>query len=283
MLRDPETLPMKLNTEEITRYHEDGLVIPAHYRVPEPLLERIRVAYDNLLAANAGNPEFSADFILGPHLTTPGTYGVKGDPVWLEFAQIPEVLDMLEQVAGPDLVLWGVTIFGKPAHTGKETPWHQDGDYYPIEPLETTTVWISLDGSTPEQGCMRYIPGSHKEHRIFPHHNEQRDDLTLGQVIDDDQYDEDTARDIVLEPGQLSIHDVYLIHGSGANRSDRRRMGLVLRFMPASSFYNHDSGKLKEESGSPHGYSNRALFLVRGADKSGRNDFSRGHEQAVSA
>ena len=86
-----------------------------------------------------------------------------------------------------------------------------------------------------------------------------------------------TASDIVLEPGQISLHDVYLVHGSEANLSDKRRMGLVLRIMPSTSFYNHDSGKIKEDAGSPHGYSSRALFLLRGKDKSGRNDFNRGH------
>ena len=81
----------------------------------------------------------------------------------------------------------------------------------------------------------------------------------------------------MLEPGQISLHDVYLVHGSEPNLSDKRRMGLVLRIMPATSFYNHDSGKNKEDAGSPHGYSNRALFLLRGEDKSARNDFVRGH------
>ena len=269
---------MPLTDQEIETYRRDGLVIPSGYRLPPETLQRIGELYDKLLADNRDSPEFSADFILGPHLDANGTYGVKGDPEWLDFAHIPEILDMVEQLIGPDFILWGMTIFGKPAHNGKITPWHQDGDYYPIEPLETLTVWISLDGSTPENGCMRYIPGSHRGHRIYSHHFEHRDDYTLAQVIDDGQVDLEQARDIVLEPGQISLHDVYLVHGSEANRSDRRRMGLVLRIMPASSFYNHDSGKLKEDAGSPHGYSNRALFLLRGEDRTGRNDFTRGHE-----
>ena len=268
---------MPLSTEDIETYHRDGLVIPATYRLPAGTLASIERLYQKLLDDNRDNPEFSPDFILGPHLDASGSYGIKGDPEWLEFARIPEILDMVEQLIGPDFILWGMTIFGKPARIGKATPWHQDGDYYPIEPLETLTVWISLDGSTPEQGCMRFIPGSHREHRIYSHHFEHRDDYTLAQVIDDDQVDLEQARDIVLEPGQVSLHDVYLVHGSEANLSDRRRMGLVLRIMPASSFYNHDSGKIKEDAGSPHGYSNRALFLLRGTDRSGRNDFSRGH------
>jgi hypothetical protein len=269
---------MPLSTQEIETYRRDGLVIPADYRVPPATLARIDRLYQELLLKNADNPEFSADFILGPHLDANGTYGIKGDPEWLDFARIPEILDMVEQLIGPDLILWGVTIFGKPAHDGKATPWHQDGDYYPIEPLETLTVWISLDGSTPEQGCMRYIPGSHLNHRIFSHHFDHRGDYTLAQVIDDGQVDLDCARDIVLEAGQISLHDVYLVHGSESNRSNKRRMGLVLRILPATSFYNHNSGKIKEDAGSPHGYSQRALFLLRGEDRTGRNNFTLGHK-----
>lgn len=269
---------MLLTDQEIETYRRDGLVIPSAFRLPAKTLKQIDQLYQQLLHNNRDNAEFSADFILGPHLDASGTYGIKGDPAWLEFAQIPEILDMVEQLIGPDLILWGMTIFGKPAHNGKATPWHQDGDYYPIEPLETLTVWISLDGSTPEQGCMKFIPGSHRDHRIYSHHFEHRDDYTLAQVIDDGQVDLEAARDIVLEAGQISLHDVYLVHASAANRSDRRRMGLVLRIMPATSFYNHNSGKIKEDAGSPHGYSQRALFLLRGEDRNGQNDFTRGHE-----
>jgi hypothetical protein len=268
---------MPLTEEEISQYHRDGLVIPSNFRVAASTLQRIGDLYQKLLSDNQGLPDFSPDFILGPHLDASGAYGVRGDPGWLEFARIPEILDMVEQLIGGDFVLWGVTIFGKPAKIGKATPWHQDGEYYPIEPLATCTVWISLDDSSPEQGCMRYIPGSHKNRQLYSHHFEHRDDNTLPQVIDDGQVDLNLARDIVLEPGQISLHDVYLVHGSEANWSDKRRMGLVLRMMPSTSFYNHDIGKNKEDAGSPHGYSNRALFLLRGEDKFGKNDFSRGH------
>ena len=266
-----------LSESEINQYCTDGLVIPSGYRLSEQTLNEIDNLYRQLLESNRDIADFSPDFILGPHLDSSDSYGIKGDPQWLEFAKLHEILDMIEQLIGGDFILWGMTIFGKPAGVGKATPWHQDGDYYPIEPLETITVWISLDGSTPEQGCMRYIPGSHRDKRIYSHHFEHRDDYTLAQVIDDDQIDLNLARDIVLERGQISLHDVYLVHGSGPNLSDKRRMGLVLRIMPASSFYNHNSGKIKEHAGSPHGYSNRALFQLRGKDCCRRNDFSRGH------
>ena len=268
---------MVLTQKEVDQYHQDGLVIPSNYRVPANTLKEIDRLYQQLLEDNQHVPDFSPDFILGPHLDDSYSGGVKGDPAWLEFAKIPAILDMVEQLIGGDFILWGMTIFGKPARNGKMTLWHQDGDYYPIEPLETCTIWISLDGSTPEQGCMQFIPGSHRDHAVYSHHVEEREDATLAQIIDDDQVDLSQAQDVVLEPGQISIHDVYLVHGSGPNLSDKRRMGLVLRIMPATSVYNHNSGKFKDET-SAHGYSNRALYLLRGEDKSGKNDFERGHD-----
>jgi ectoine hydroxylase-related dioxygenase (phytanoyl-CoA dioxygenase family) len=216
--------------------------------------------------------------MLGPHLQRPGAQGVQGSRDWFEFATEPEILDMVAQVAGNDLVLWGTTIFGKPAGCGKATPWHQDADYYPIEPLETCSVWMALDDSTPDNGCMRYLPGSHKNRRVFPHHWEEDGDLSINQAIDAEFVDESQARDIVLEAGQISIHDVYLAHASRPNTSDKRRAGFVLRIMPATSYYNHGRGR---EDGTQHehqDYGNRALFLIRGEDKSGgRNDFTTGH------
>lgn len=270
---------MLLTDAEIDAYRRDGIVIP-DYRLSDAMLQRIAAAYDDLLAANAGNPDFSPDFILGPHIEGGYATGTMsngsnggGNP-WMDFATQPEIVDMVEQVLGPDVILWAVTIFGKPAGVGKATPWHQDGDYYPIEPLETCTVWISLDGSTPENGCMRVVPGSHLERRVFKHHWEERDDLTLAQVIDADQVDLDSGRDVVLEPGQISMHDVYLVHGSNPNRSDRRRMGLVLRYMPGGSFYNHGKGAQRDGTPSAHDYSKRKLFLLRGQDRTGRNRLS---------
>ena len=264
----------RLTDTEVASYHEFGFVVPEGFRLAPERLAEMRAAYDRLIEANAGNPGFDPDIIIGPHWTIPGSLGIQGDPAWLEFARHPDIVAMLGQVAGPDLILWGLTIFGKPALNGKETPMHQDGDYYPIEPMETVSVWIALDDATPEHGCMRYIPGSHKERRIFPHHWEERPDSTLTQVIDAEYAPEDRAVDLVLEAGQIAIHDVFIVHGSNANRTPNRRAGLVLRVMPATSFYNHAKG---EASDNPlHDYSKRPLYLLSGEDRSG-NDFTIGH------
>ena len=130
---------------------------------------------------------------------------------------------LVEQLIGPDIVLWGCHVFCKPAQEGFETPWHQDGHYWPIRPLATCTVWVALEPSTRANGCLRVIPGSHAGKHLHPHLHEDRNDLTLNQRMQDGSFDEDDAVDLELQPGQMSMHDVYMIHGAKANVSGQRR------------------------------------------------------------
>ena len=265
-----------LTPEQIETYRRDGLVIP-DYRLPPELLARMRAALEDLIA---DNPEVPRDSMFCPHIKHGGCQGLKGADEWLEFARIPAILDMVEQVIGPDILLWGTTVFGKPPRSGKTIPWHQDGEYWPIKPLATCSVWIALDDATPENGCLRYIPGSHRRKSVYSHHQDDSDTLALNMVLDDDQIDENTARDVVLEAGQVSLHDVYLVHGSEPNRSDRRRAGFICRYMPTSSHFDHAYGmELQRRSGTVD-FGQRALWLVRGGDRCGKNDFTVGHEFA---
>lgn len=263
----------QLSPEEINRYRENGYIVP-RYRLPAPVLSAMRTAYDELLA---NNPDIPSDFMLGPHLQNPGAQGVKGSRDWLEFATQPEILDIAAQLIGQDLIIWGTTIFGKPARVGKATPWHQDGDYYPIRPLETISVWIALDDVTRENGCMRFIPGSHKARKSYSHHWEEDDAFTINQVCDAEHFDENTAHDLVLEAGQMSFHDVYMIHGSRANTTGERRAAFIIRIMPGRCHYDHALGEKMGQQNAAHDYGRRPLFLVRGRDRTGLNDFSIGH------
>lgn len=258
---------------QVARYHRDGYVIP-DYRIPDKTLARMRRDYDELLARN---PDIKPDIMLGPHLEKPGAQGVRGSREFLEFATQPELMDIAARLIGDDLILWGTTIFGKPARQGKETPWHQDGDYYPIRPLETITIWIALDDVTPENGPLRMIPGSHKQRRLFSHHWEENEDLSINLVCDAEHFDESTAEDLMLEAGQVSFHDVYMIHGSKPNTTDQRRAAFVARIMPGRCHYDHELGAEMGKAHTSHDYGRRPLFLVRGEDKTGRNDFTIGH------
>jgi ectoine hydroxylase-related dioxygenase (phytanoyl-CoA dioxygenase family) len=187
------------------------------------------------------------------------------------------LMEIARQLIGEDIILWGTTIFGKPAMSGKETPWHQDGDYYPIRPLETMTIWIALDHVTEENGPMRFIPGSHKNKENYSHHRQENPDFTLFDVCDSAHFDESTAEDLIIEAGQVSYHDVYMIHGSKANQTQNRRAAFVVRLMPASSHYDHALGETMGQKNASHDYGQRPLFLVSGKDTSGKNNFEIGH------
>ena len=264
-----------LSEAEVTRYREDGLVVPA-YRLPDALLQRVRHSLDTFLEVN---PEVPSDQMFTPHLRRGESQGLKGDEEWLEYARFTPILDIVEQCIGPDFLMWGTTIFGKPAGAGKEIPWHQDGEYWPIRPLANATVWIALDDCTVENGCMRFIPGSHRRGRIFQHQMIERDGVLLEKEVAQDEFELSRARDLVLEAGQLAIFDVYLVHGSRANRSDKRRAAFILRFMPTTSHFDHELGTQIARTTRPRDMGRRPLFLMRGVDRSGRNDFDIGHAE----
>jgi len=164
---------------------------------------------------------------------------------FLNFARIPALLDMVSQVIGPDFALWNSSFFAKPANGGYE-----------------------------ENGCLEVIPGSHTTQRLRKHNTNPSDKVTLNQELDPSEFNRDQAEYIELEPGQVSLHDVYLVHGSQANNSNAPRRGMTLRFMPTTSVYDRELAKQKAEEYGLVNHSDRTLFLMRGVDKSGNNDFS---------
>ena len=123
-----------------------------------------------------------------------------------------EILDLVEQVIGPDIILWGCHVFCKPAGDGQETPWHQDGHYWPIRPLDNCTVWVALDPSTVDNGCLRVIPGSHAARQCLVHLHEDRDDLVLQQRADESSFDVSTAVDLQLQPDELPHNQDGEVH-----------------------------------------------------------------------
>jgi|TARA_B100001123_G_C15168505_1_gene970393 hypothetical protein len=248
-----------LSIAEIAKYNEDGYVIPK-FRLSQETLEAIRRNYDQLLSQH---PEF-VDYC--PSL-------LAYDLSFLNYARTPEILDMAEQLIGPDIALWNSSFFAKPAEKGRATPWHQDGEYWPIRPLATCTVWIAIDDSTPDNGCLRVIKGSHKNKDLRQHNTNPDPNLTLNQELPLTEYDEERAEDIVLEAGQMSLHDVFIVHGSAANTSGKSRRGMTLRLMPTTSVYDRQIAREQHEKIGIVDHSVRTLFLMRGNDASGQNDF----------
>jgi ectoine hydroxylase-related dioxygenase (phytanoyl-CoA dioxygenase family) len=260
-----------LSAAELDHYRERGYVFP-RYRLPDPLLKRLRAATDGLLATYT---DVAQEDLANPHMIPPTT-GPDMNP-FMAAAQDPGVLDLVEQVLGPDIILWITRVLCKPPAVGREVPWHQDGEYWPMRPLATASVWIAIDPVSPANGCMRFIPESHRRQELYRHHVTDRKNLVLNLELDADQFDESTAVNVELEPGQMSIHDVRLIHGSLANTSGQRRAALIMRYMPATSHYDRSLVRQRKDN-SPFNIYDQPLWLLRGGDRSGRNDLTHGHD-----
>ena len=263
----------RLTDDEIARYRTDGWVVPT-WQLPARRTDEMRDALDALLR---DNPGVRPEKLVSAHIEGDNGEGVRGSARFLELARDPEIVNLVSDAIGDDVILWGCHVFCKPAGEGWETPWHQDGHYWPIRPLATCTVWVALDPSTLENGCLRVIPGSQRERVLHAHLHESRTDLTLNQRMADGTFDETAAVDIELEPGQMSLHDVYMVHGAAANTSARRRTGVALRYMPSTSVFERDLRPADGKTGLSLDFARRPLWLVKGIDRSGRNDFEVGH------
>jgi non-haem Fe2+, alpha-ketoglutarate-dependent halogenase len=146
-----------------------------------------------------------------------------------EIARHPNVLDAVESIVGPNILVWGTSFFIKEPRNRSFVSWHQDLTYWGLEPADIVTAWIALSGSTVENGAMRVIPGTHTT-EVVPHKDTFAQDnlLSRGQEISV-EVDEAKAVTLALEPGEMSLHHVKLIHGSEPNPSDKRRIGLAIR------------------------------------------------------
>jgi hypothetical protein len=240
-----------LNNIELEHYRRDGQIAVSD-GLPAAFIVRARTMMERLFRER---PELGTDFV-------PGL--VEIDREWLELARAPEILNAVEQILGADIIVWGSSLFCKSAIEGKATPWHQDGQYWPIRPLETVTAWIAIDAATPENGCLRVIHGSHASKEVYTHTANDSDAVVLNQEIDLTQLANPSPHDVALESGMFSLHDVYLVHGAEPNRSRLRRAGLVFRYMPATSHYDRELAKRQTEELGVLDLSWGELHLVRG-------------------
>ena len=151
---------------------------------------------------------------------------------WLsDLIRDPRILDPVEDVLGPDILCWNSGFFVKNAHDPARVTWHQDSTYWGLSKPDIVTAWVALTPSTVENGCMRVIPETHTSDQL-PHRDTfgKNNLLTRGQEIAV-EVDESRAIDIVLRPGQMSLHHVRLVHGSEPNQASIRRVGFAIRYV----------------------------------------------------
>ena len=155
-----------------------------------------------------------------------------------EMTRLPAILDPVRAILGPNLMVWGANLFIKEAHTPDFVSWHQDLTYWDLSDVSEVSAWVALSPATVQSGCMRFMPGTHLQD-IVAHRDTfaESNMLSRGQELAVD-IDESQAVDIELAPGQMSLHHGRIFHGSHANQSDDRRIGLAIRYITPEMHQN---------------------------------------------
>jgi phytanoyl-CoA hydroxylase len=207
--------------EILDKYDRDGYVIFKNVIDPD-LIKEVN-AHVEWLQAN--HPELRGEQL--------GHTLLRDDPFWVRLISDDRLLDIAELFVGKDIDLFASHYISKPPFSGQPVLWHQDGAFWPLEPMSVVSLWLSVDHSTPENGCVRIVPGSHKLDLAAMRDNTEVESV-LGKEIAAD-VDEKDAVDIILEPGDVEVHHPNIVHGSNANTSPNRRCGLTIRYIPAST------------------------------------------------
>lgn len=152
---------------------------------------------------------------------------------WLdELVRNPDILDVVERVLGPDILVWQTAFFIKEAHDDAFVTWHQDSTYWGLSEPEVVTAWVALSSSTVQSGCVRVIPGTHRFDQV-PHVETAAANnlLTRGQEVAVEVCESDAVA-MPLRPGEMSLHHIRTFHNSEPNRSNDRRIGFAIRYIP---------------------------------------------------
>jgi len=236
-------VPNILSDEMVERYDTDGFCSPIPVLSPDEVA-RCRAGLERY-EASVGHPiefpEKSKSYLLFD---------------WAdELAHHPKVLDAVEDVIGPDILVYHSTTWIKEPNTPAFVHWHQDGAYFFLEPHLHVTAWVALSECPPEAGCVRIIPGSHRLGQ-FDHDDDpgQWNMIKRGQGIFDEFADDDGVL-MPLHAGEMSLHHTDVVHSSSGNHANDRRIGIGISYIPTSV--------------RPLGEPLPSALLVRGEDRFG--------------
>lgn len=241
----------RLTCEQISRYRHDGYVVfDAPVLAPERFAALKGYFETMLVALGSGERPEAMDV---PHFVRPEL---------LSWAFDPAILALVEPIVGSDIALFSSHFICKPGGHGKRVPWHEDSAYWRglIEPMEVCTVWLSIDRSTRENGCMMVIPRTHAEgtRGYSAYESVQGEDAVFPTEIVKAGRNDAARVYIELEPNQASLHDARLQHGSETNTSDLRRCGWTLRYCSTGVTFNQE----RFDGG-------HQVYLAQGRDRGG--------------
>jgi len=229
--------------EEILRFRTEGYLGPYQLCPPEEM-EEIRTEMAAIVQDESKPRRNLREH--NRHLDSRAVY---------DLSTHPEILDRMVALYGPDLLLWRTNFFVK-YEGDKAIPWHQDFNYWPLEPPIIVSAWIAIDPSTKENGNIQIIPGSHR--KIIPH-GKATPDVQFREMADAGYYDPDDLVDLEMQPGEFILFNERTLHHSKANLSNKRRIGLAVRAItPLVTVLRYDS-------------ENHGLPIIHGEDPMGFN------------
>ncbi len=235
-----------LTKEEIQQFHSQGYLGPYAAMSPEEMSAfRERIERDVLTTE-------------GPNKRNRSQCRHLDSPVVYELSSLPAIVDRMRSLYGNDLILWASYFFTKEPG-GVEIPWHQDMNYWPLEPVVNISSWMAIDEVTTENSCVRIIPGSHK--KVVPHVKSPAG-MAFSEMVDMNYVDTSKAINMELRPGEFFLFNEKTLHQSEPNRSNNRRMGLSMRVTLPFVKIEHDISPL---------FPGHAAVLLSGEDKLGFN------------
>ena len=216
-------MPKILTKHQVREYEENGATAPIRALSAAQAQHYLRLL-DRGAASNG--PEFGAMLRTKPHLCLR----------WIdEIVNHETILDAVEDVIGPDILLYNLSTWIKEPGDLAFVGWHQDAAYFPLDPPVQVTAWVALTDSVEDNGNVKYVAGSHRQ-GVF-HHEANG---TAGNLLSQGQsitaaFDPANIRSLSLQPGEMSFHNTRTVHFSEPNQSSRRRIGFGLSYIPTST------------------------------------------------
>lgn len=212
-------MPKHLTATQVSQFRTEGYLFPLRAVSPGVAAEcRSRIeAYE----ARAGHDANR-------------TLKIKGNlafPWLMDLGRNPRILDAVEDLIGPNVLLFGASIFAKNSRDPRYVSWHQDSAYFGLAPHEEVTAWVAFTESTVEKGCLKVMPRTHLGPDLHHVETHARDNmLAKGQSIEG--LDDNQAVSIELAPGEFSLHHERMAHASEPNRGADRRIGFAFFYIP---------------------------------------------------
>jgi len=213
-------MPKVLSAADVANYRQDGFHFPVNVLSPteaRSYRDRLEEQERSLGGPLSGNMRHKVHLLF----------------TWAnELARHPKILDAVEDVIGSDILCWSTTFFTKEAYSPAFVSWHQDATYWGLSTDDVITAWVAFADAPVESGAMKFWPGSHKKNQL-----EHRDTFAADNLLSRGQeiaVDVPTGEgvDVALKAGEMSLHHVLLVHGSGPNTTADRRIGYAIRYIP---------------------------------------------------